>query len=255
MVFGTLNGIDIMCMQGRFHYYEGYPLTKCSMPVRVMKLCGIKTMICTNAAGGLNESYKVGDLMIMHDHINVMGFAGNSPLLGPNDPRFGPRFPPMSRAYDPDLVAAAKQVSFWEILEGVVEFKGVGSNPLIISEAIVTYIFFSQIAEDMGIAKDTHAGVYTCLGGPNYETVAELRMWRMLGVDAVGMSTVHEVITAKHCDLKVFAFSLITNKCDITYSDSDEANHAEVMQVGELKADVLKEFVSRMTHYIASKTN
>jgi purine-nucleoside phosphorylase len=105
----------------------------------------------------------------------------------------------------------------------------------------------------MGIEKDTHVGVYTCLGGPNYETVAELRMWRILGVDAVGMSTVHEVITAKHCDLKVFAFSLITNKCDISYEESQEANHAEVMQVGEVKADMLKEFVFRMTKYIDSK--
>ncbi len=114
MVFGTLNGIEVMCMQGRFHYYEGYPLAKCSMPVRVMKLCGVKTLICTNAAGGLNESYKVGDLMIMKDHINVMGFAGNSPLLGPNDPRFGPRFPPMNKAYEPDLINAAKQVRLLE---------------------------------------------------------------------------------------------------------------------------------------------
>lgn len=110
MVFGLLNGIEVMAMQGRFHYYEGYPLSKCSMPVRVMKLCGVKTLICTNAAGGLNENYNVGDIMLVRDHINVMGFAGNSPLLGPNDPRFGPRFPPMNKAYDPELIVAAKEV-------------------------------------------------------------------------------------------------------------------------------------------------
>lgn len=104
----------------------------------------------------------------------------------------------------------------------------------------------------MGIESQTHCGVYTCLGGPNYETVAELRMWKILGVDAVGMSTVHEVITARHCDVKVFAFSLITNKCHTEYENPDEANHAEVMEMGNKKQHVLKELVTRMTEYIHS---
>ena len=130
------------------------------MPIRVMKLVGVTHLIATNAAGGLNEAYKVGDIVIVKDHINFMGFAGNNPLQGPKDDRFGPRFPPMNQAYD-------------KILTG----------------------YALEIARDMGIEKDVHLGVYTCLGGPNYETVAELKMLKTLGVDAVGMSTVHEVNT------------------------------------------------------------
>ncbi|KAL0109284.1 hypothetical protein PUN28_014403 [Cardiocondyla obscurior] len=151
MVFGYLQGVPVMCMQGRFHYYEGYPLWKCSMPVRVMKLIGVTHLIATNAAGGLNPTYKVGDIMIMKDHVNMMGFAGNNPLQGPNDDRFGPRFPPMNKAYNALLRKIGRQV-----------------------------------AEEMGISDIVHEGVYTCLGGPNFETVAELKMLRMVGVDAVG---------------------------------------------------------------------
>lgn len=158
MIFGTINNVQVMCMQGRFHYYEGYPLAKCCMPIRVMKLVGVTHLIATNAAGGLNENYNVGDIVIVKDHINLMGFAGNNPLQGPNDTRFGPRFPPMNKAYDTTL----KQHAL-------------------------------QIAQDLGIENQVHEGVYTCLGGPNYETVAELRMLKILGVDCVGMSTVHEV--------------------------------------------------------------
>lgn len=109
LVFGYLNGVPVMCMQGRFHYYEGYPLAKCCMPIRVMKLLGCSHLVATNAAGGLNDTYNVGDIMILHDHINFMGFAGNNPLQGPNDPRFGPRFPPMNKAYDADLIQLAKE--------------------------------------------------------------------------------------------------------------------------------------------------
>ncbi|XP_015587700.1 purine nucleoside phosphorylase isoform X2 [Cephus cinctus] len=211
LVFGYLEGIPVMCMQGRFHYYEGYPLWKCAMPVRVMKLVGVTYLIATNAAGGLNPKFKVGDIMMVKDHVNMMGFAGNNPLQGPNDDRFGPRFPPMSKAYNTKLLDVG-----------------------------------AKIAEEMGISDIVHQGVYTCLGGPNYETVAELRMLRMIGVDAVGMSTVHEVITARHCDLTVFAFSLITNQCIVDYEDLGEANHAEVVDVGLSKQFVIQEFVSRM---------
>lgn len=158
MVFGTINNVPVMCMQGRFHYYEGYALTKCSMPIRVMKLVGVTHLMATNAAGGLNEKYNVGDIVIVRDHINMMGFAGNSPLQGPNDIRFGPRFPPMNKAYDAEMRAYAR-----------------------------------EIAAELGISDQVHEGVYTCLGGPNYETVAELKMLKILGVDCVGMSTVHEV--------------------------------------------------------------
>ncbi|XP_017883921.1 purine nucleoside phosphorylase-like isoform X1 [Ceratina calcarata] len=211
MVFGYLQGVPIMCMQGRFHYYEGYPLWKCAMPVRVMKLVGVTHLIATNAAGGLNPTYKVGDIMMVKDHVNMMGFAGNNPLQGPNDDRFGPRFPPMNKAYNVELLKMGE-----------------------------------EIAEEMGITGIMHKGVYTCLGGPNFETVAELKMLRMIGVDAVGMSTVHEVITARHCDLTVFAFSLITNQCVTDYETHEQANHEEVINVGKTRQPLLQEFVYRM---------
>lgn len=211
MVFGYLRDVPVMCMQGRFHYYEGYPLWKCAMPVRVMKLAGVTHLIATNAAGGLNPTYKVGDIMLMKDHVNMMGFAGNNPLQGPNDDRFGPRFPPMNKAYNAKLLEIG-----------------------------------AQVAEEMGISDIVHKGVYTCVGGPNFETVAESKMLRMVGVDAVGMSTVHEVITARHCDMTVFAFSLITNTCVMEYEDHCEANHEEVMDVGKARQSVLQEFVSRI---------
>ncbi|XP_023246720.1 purine nucleoside phosphorylase-like [Copidosoma floridanum] len=220
MVFGYLHGVPVMCMQGRFHYYEGYPLWKCAMPVRVMKLVGVSHLIVTNAAGGLNPNYNVGDIMLMKDHVNLMGFAGNNPLQGPNDDRFGPRFPPMNRAYNKQLLAAC-----------------------------------DKVVNEMGIQDIVHKGVYTCLGGPNYETVAELKVLKILGVDAVGMSTVHEVITARHCEMKVVAFSLITNMCVDDYEDHMEANHNEVMEVSERMKGLLKEFVSRIVAYIKEELN
>lgn len=131
-----------------------------------MKLVGVTHLIATNAAGGLNSNYKVGDIVIVKDHINMMGFAGNNPLQGPNDVRFGPRFPPMNKAYD-------------EVLR---------------KHAL-------DIAKELNIQDQVHEGVYTCLGGPNYETVAELKMLKILGVDCVGMSTVHEVSFQFYCIL------------------------------------------------------
>ncbi|KAJ8933540.1 hypothetical protein NQ314_013953, partial [Rhamnusium bicolor] len=216
LVFGHLSGVPVVCMKGRFHYYEGYPLWKCAMPVRVMKLLGVSHLIATNAAGGLNSNYKVGDIMLVKDHINLMGFAGNNPLQGPNDERFGPRFPPMNTAYSRDLINQAK-----------------------------------RIARELGLEDIIHEGVYTCLGGPNFETVAELRMLSMLGADTVGMSTVHEVITARHCDLTVFAFSLITNMCISDYNSSDNPNHEEVIDVGRMRENVLKVFMQNIVKFIA----
>lgn len=157
--------------------------------------------------------------MLMKDHINIMGFAGNNPLQGPNDIRFGPRFLPMNRAYNNELIKIAK-----------------------------------EIAAEMNISDRVHEGVYTCLGGPNFETVAELKMLKLIGVDAVGMSTVHEVITARHSDLNVFAFSLITNECVTDYESHEEANHAEVMDVGKTQEKVLKDFVEKMVLRIANLT-
>lgn len=211
LVFGYLNGVPVICMKGRFHYYEGYPLWKCAMPVRIMKLCGITHLITTNAAGGVNPCYKLGDIMIIKDHINMMGFAGNNPLQGPNEPKFGTRFPPMNQAYDKELIQKAL-----------------------------------KIGEDLGIQDILHEGVYSCVGGPNFETVAELRMLKTCGVDAIGMSTVHEVIVAKHCDLKVFGFSLITNEGVLDYETHVEPNHQEVMAAGKSREELLQKFVAEM---------
>lgn len=222
LVFGYIHGFPVMAMQGRFHYYEGHPVAKCSMPVRVMKLMGAQYLIATNAAGGINPNYKVGDIMLMRDHINMMGLAGNSPLKGPNDSRFGPRFPQMTNAYSADLIALA-----------------------------------IKVANEMGIEKEVHQGVYTCLGGPHYETIAELRMLHALGVDAVGMSTVHEVITARHSNMTVLAFSLITNKCPISYDEGsdDETTHEEVVMVGQKRQKVYRELVCRIIREISKLHN
>lgn len=218
LVFGYLGDTSVVAMQGRFHYYEGYDLAKCSMPVRVMKLIGCTNLIATNAAGGLNDKFKVGDIMIMRDHINIMGLSGIGPLIGPNDARFGPRFPPMANAYDSQYIKAAK-----------------------------------EIAKNMNIEDDVKEGVYTCVGGPNYETVAEMRMLKMIGLDAVGMSTVHEAITARHCDMKVFAFSLITNICSLEYDDNEgeNANHEEVITVAKDRQSVCAKFVTNMVKAIS----
>ncbi|CAH1183791.1 unnamed protein product [Phaedon cochleariae] len=216
LVFGYIATVPLVCMKGRFHYYEGYPLEKCAMPVRVMKLLGIELLIVTNAAGGLNPNYKVGDVMLIKDHVNLMGFAGCNPLRGPNEERFGPRFPSMNGAYDPRLRAEAQ-----------------------------------KIAQGAGLAKGVHEGVYACLGGPCYETIAENRLLRQLGVDTVGMSTVHEVIVAKHCGLPVFAFSLVTNESVCDYESKVEPKHDEVIDAAKSMEAVLQKFVQGIIEFVA----
>lgn len=211
MVLGLLSDVPVICMQGRFHCYEGYALSKCAMPVRVMKLIGVTHLIVTNAAGGLNPSYNIGDIMILKDHINLQGFAGDSPLKGRNEEKFGPRFLALNNTYDPRL----RQMAL-------------------------------ECAKDIGIGEHIHEGVYVMLGGPTYETVAELRLLRMLGVDAVGMSTVPEVIVARHCDMTVFSFSLITNECITEYETDKEANHAEVMETANMRKNDLNNLISRI---------
>lgn len=215
LVFGNFGATPAVCMQGRFHYYEGYPLWKCVLPVRVMKLLGAKYLIVTNAAGALNQTYRVGDVVLVKDHINIMGFAGNTPLQGPNLDRLGPRFFPMTRAYDRDLLRTAK-----------------------------------RIAEDLGISEITREGVITCVAGPNFETVAEMRALTSLGADVVGMSTVHEAVAARHCGLALLAFSLITNMCIMDYDNEEETNHEAVVDVGEMRAEQLRAFVGRVVEHI-----
>jgi purine-nucleoside phosphorylase len=171
LVFGLLKGANVVAMQGRFHFYEGYSLDKVTAPVRVMKELGVETLIVTNAAGGINESFQAGDLMLLTDHINNMG---TNPLIGPNDDKFGVRFPDMSESYDIKLRNMAK-----------------------------------KCAKELNIK--LQEGVYVGNTGPSYETPAEVRALRTLGGDAVGMSTVPEVIIAKHAGLKVLGISCISN--------------------------------------------
>ncbi|KAJ3594647.1 hypothetical protein NHX12_003954 [Muraenolepis orangiensis] len=190
LVFGNLRGKPCVCMQGRFHLYEGYPVQKITVPIRVFKLMGVQTVILTNAAGALNPDYRVGDVMVLKDHINMPGLAGNNPL-------FGTRFPCMSDAYDLKL---------------------------------------RQLAQEVGAELG--------FGGPSFETIAECRMLHAMGADAVGMSTVHEVIVARHCGMRCFALSLISNQAVMDYSSQGKANHEEVLETGRMRANLLESLVS-----------
>ena len=171
LVFGTLEGKRVVAMQGRFHYYEGYQAQEIVFPIRVMRALGAETLIVSNACGGLNPQFAAGDIMLIEDHVNLLGI---NPLIGPNDERIGPRFPDMCEPYSKALIALAKEVA----LE-----KGIG----------------------------VHTGVYVALAGPNLETRAEYRFLRAIGGDAVGMSTVPETIAAVHAGMKVLGFSIITD--------------------------------------------
>ena len=207
LIFGTLGDRDIMAMQGRFHYYEGYSMKEVTFPVRVMYELGIKTLFVSNAAGGMNPSFKIGDLMIITDHIN---FFPEHPLHGPNFPT-GPRFPDMHEPYDHELIRLA-----------------------------------DAIAEEKGI--QVQHGVYDGTQGPTFETPAEYRMYRIIGGDAVGMSTVPEVIVARHCGIRVFGVSIIT---DLGIEGKiEEVSHEEVQKaanaVQPLMADIMREMLLRV---------
>ncbi len=171
LIFGETGGKPVLVMSGRFHYYEGLSMKELALPIRVFSTLGAQSLILTNAAGGVNLSYAPGDLMMITDHINL---SGSNPLIGPNEDRFGPRFPDLSEAYTPSLQQLAR-----------------------------------ECAKSLGLS--LKEGVYCMMSGPAYETPAEIRMIRQFGADAVGMSTVPEVIAAAHCGLKVVAFSSITN--------------------------------------------
>ena len=197
LVVGQLAGQDVLIMQGRAHAYEGYSLQQVTLPVRVMHELGIGTLILTNAAGGLNPTFHAGDLMLINDHIGLMAIVGGNRLWGPNDPTLGPRFPAMNKAYDPELRALTRRV-----------------------------------AAELGVG--LREGVYIGLGGPTFETPAEVRFGRMIGGDACGMSTVPEVIVARHMGMRVLGISGISN---VAISDPDaleEPNHEEVMAAGQV---------------------
>lgn len=208
LVIGELKGKQVIAMQGRFHFYEGYSMSEVVFPVRVMKQLGIETLIVTNAAGGINKHFNPGDLMIITDHINNMG---TNPLIGPNDDHFGDRFPDMSKAYDPQYIEYAK-----------------------------------SCAKDLGMSVQT--GVYVGNTGPTYETPAEINMLRILGGDAVGMSTVPEVIVAHHAKLRVLGISCISNMAAGVLNQA--LSHQEVIDTTKkVQADFLK-LLKQIIHVI-----
>jgi purine-nucleoside phosphorylase len=196
LVLGRLANTTVMIMQGRVHFYEGYPIQQVVFPVRVMQVMGIETLIVTNAAGGLDPAYRPGDLMLIADHINLMGMAGANPLFGPNDAMLGPRFPDMSHAYDPDLRRIAREVA------------SENDIPL-------------------------HEGIYVGLAGPSFETPADIRFLRLIGADAVGMSTVPEVTVARHGGIRVLGVSGISNVALADPMPGQEASHEEVLAAGQ----------------------
>ena len=204
LVIGNVDSIPVLAMQGRVHYYEGYSLEEVTFPIRVFNLLGIKTLVLTNAAGGINVQLTQGALMMISDHVNLMGV---NPLRGPNDERFGPRFPDMSAVYSPEL------------------------QELVVEEA-------------KAINVEVRRGIYGALSGPSYETPAEIHLLRNLGADAVGMSTVPEAIVARHMGIEVLGISCITN---MAAGISDEPiNHEEVMATGVRVRATFTELLQRV---------
>jgi purine-nucleoside phosphorylase len=197
LVIGTLEGKDVLVMNGRIHFYEGYEMTQVTLPIRVMQRLGIGVLVVTNAAGGINQDFIPGSPMLITDHLNLLGMAGVNPLRGPNMDEFGVRFPDMSHAYAPELQKLAKKV-----------------------------------ASDLDIM--LYEGIYVCLAGPTFETPADLRFLLGAGVDAVGMSTVPEVIVANHGGQRVLGISGITNSSNL-YGEA-ETTHEEVIETGKILA-------------------
>jgi len=203
-VVGSIQNHPVLVMQGRVHYYEGYSMSQVTLPVRVMKRLGVENLIVTNAAGAINPGFQPGDVMIIMDHINLIGMGGLNPLRGPNLSEFGERFPDMSQAYDRKFIDSARQISKRNGLE-------------------------------------VREGVYVCLAGPSFESPADLRFLRNIGADAVGMSTVPEVIVARHSGIRVLGLSGISNKANL--DGSTLTTHEEVLLAGKLIAPKLKSII------------
>jgi purine-nucleoside phosphorylase len=194
LVIGELDGQTVLVMQGRIHFYEGYGMSQITLPVRVMQRLGLEMLIVTNAAGGVNDKFEPGDVMLITDNLNLMGMTGANPLMGPNIDELGPRFPDMSQAYDRELMEIARKVAASENIE-------------------------------------LREGVYCGLSGPSFEGPADLRFLNMIGTDAVGMSTVPEVIVARHGGMRVLGFSGISNKANL--DGSTITSHDEVIEAGK----------------------
>lgn len=197
LVIGELEGRDVLVMQGRVHFYEGYGMSAVVLPIRVMQRLGLKTLMVTNAAGGVNPDFVPGDVMLITDNLNLMGMTGSNPLMGPNLDEFGPRFPDMSQAYDRELMNLAR--------------KAAQENNIVLRE-----------------------GVYCGLSGPSFESPADLRFLSLAGADAVGMSTVPEVIVARHGGMRVLGLSGISNKANL--DGSTVTTHEEVLEAGKVIA-------------------
>jgi purine-nucleoside phosphorylase len=214
LVLGTLEGQLVVAQQGRAHFYEGYTMQQITFPIRVMHFLGVHTLILSNAAGGIDPSYRVGDLMLLNDHINFTGLAGHNPLIGPNDESIGPRFVGLAQAYDRELRRKAKEIA---------------------------------LANDIPL----HEGVYAAVAGPVFETPAEIRMLRTIGANAVGMSTVHEVLVARHAGMRVMACSGITNVAIDKVDSPAETNHEEVLEAGKVLVPRLTTIVKAVLRDLA----
>lgn len=221
LILGEVGGIPVAVQQGRFHYYEGYSMEQVTFPMRAFGRLGVKNVILTNAAGSLNTDMVPGSLMLISDHLNCLGV---NPLRGPNEGRFGPRFPDMTAVYDKE---------FQEIT---------------VEEANAIARERCDSGQDRKLTDFLHRGVYCALSGPTYETPAEIHMYRLLGADAVGMSTVPEAVAARHQGMKVLGISCITNfGAGMT---SEAINHEEVMETGARVAEVFKDLLRRVIHRI-----
>mmetsp|Transcript_32277 Transcript_32277/g.54001 ORF Transcript_32277/g.54001 Transcript_32277/m.54001 type:complete len:352 (-) Transcript_32277:101-1156(-) len=220
IVFGKLSGVPACCFRGRFHSYEGHDMKTTVLPVTVMRCLKVKVVIITNAAGGLNPDYKVGDVVCVSDHLAIPQLAGKNPLVGPNDDELGPRFPATSNAYNEQLRKTAKKA-----------------------------------ADEMGLDFVKTHGTYCFVSGPMYESKAECRFLRTLGGDCVGMSTIPEVVTAHHCNMQVLCLSLITNK---VIMEGDEgkpvANHAEVLEAVAARSVQMQGLVKKFIEVLKRET-
>lgn len=215
LVFGEKDRVPVVCMRGRVHLYEGYDVIECIRPVRLMAMLGIEILCVTNAAGNVNKNFKPGDFMIIKDHISFPSLAGENPLRGPHDERFGDRFVTMSNAYDSELVRD-----------------------------------FEEVAVELKLEHCVRKGVYAMVVGPTYETIAEAKALKMLGADSIGMSTVHEVIAAHQMGVRCLGISLLTNDITTDYdSMEDIVEHEHVVDMGARKS---KEFIRLVLGFIKS---